>query len=57
MRIRGSSALAAGVFLAFPLAVQGAGVVCDGAGLTIENGLFGVSGATLQDRIEIAAGA
>lgn len=31
-------------------------VVCDGTGLMIENGLWGVAGAKLQSRVELAAG-
>jgi hypothetical protein len=80
MRVRGSSALAAGALLALPLAAQGDpevatatttmtttmmtgqtpqnpnAVMCDGTGLMIESGLWGVSGASLHSRVELAAG-
>jgi hypothetical protein len=39
-----------------PVAVQGAAVVCDGDLLEIEPALWGVTGAELQDRIEIGKG-
>lgn len=31
-------------------------VMCDGTGLAIESGLWGVDGAALQSRVELAAG-
>lgn len=35
------------------LVAQGQGVVCDGTGLTIQQGLQGVSGATIQSLVTI----
>ena len=55
--IRGRHALvvAAAVLLASAALVVQGQVVCDGTGLKIQDGLFGVSGATLQSRTPIAA--
>lgn len=50
------SGLAAALLLTLPVAVHGQGVVCDGEGLAIESGLWGVSGTSLQNRAPLADG-
>jgi hypothetical protein len=53
---RVNSAFAGVLLLAVPAAVHGSTVVCNGEGLEIQPGLWGVDDASLQSRVEKLAG-